>query len=327
MKNKDVACILLAGGIGERLYPISSQEHPKFLLKNNEKSLIEGAYERAVKICGKENVYIVSTKRLKNKILQSLPDFNEENFIEEPERKNTLPAFIISFLKVPVEKKVLAFFPCDHIIEKEKEFIESINKAIKTARKNLLTLIGIKPSEPSTHYGYIIPDKKIGNGIYSIKAFEEKPEKKRAKLLITKGGMWNSGIYILSREKLKSLLITYQKEIFEKFEKEKNFKKVYEELTPISFDKGITEKEKKGAVIRGNFFWCDIGTQRSIMEYIEKRNVTITGGNVHLENCKRVIAISWNKPLFMNGICDIMVLINGEKVEIRSIKNGRGKRR
>jgi mannose-1-phosphate guanylyltransferase len=325
MKN-DVACVLLAGGIGERLYPISSPEHPKFLLKSEGKTLLELAYERAKKICGENNVYIVSTKWLKEKILKSIKNFREENFIEEPQRKNTLPAFIISYIKIQ-EKNVLAFFPCDHIIEKEKEFILAINKGIEAARKGFLTLIGIKPSEPSSHYGYIIPDKKMGEKIYTVKTFEEKPERKRAQFLIKKGGVWNSGIYIVSRKRLRELLETHQKEIFEKFEKDKNLESVYEELPSLSFDKGITEKEKNLAVIKGNFYWCDIGSFQAIIEHIKKTEGVITGGEVSWENCKRVLAVSWEKPLYMNEICDMIILINGEKAEIRSIKDGRRKRR
>jgi len=324
--KKDVACILLAGGIGERLYPISSIDHPKFLLKSDGKFLVELTYERARKISGEKNVYIVTTKGLNEKILQSFKNFRAENLIEEPQRKNTLPAFIISLLMIP-EKNVFVFFPCDHIIEKEKEFINAIRKGIHTAKRGILTLIGIKPSEPSSHYGYIIPGKKIGKGVYTVQAFEEKPNKKRAEFLIKRGAMWNSGIYIVSRKKLEALLKTHQKEVFEKFEKEKNLEKVYEELTPISFDKGVTEKEKNLAVIKGSFYWCDIGSFQSIVEHIKKRNGVITGGNVFFENCKRVLAVSWDIPLFIKEICDIIILINGEKAEIRSIKDGRRKRR
>lgn len=320
---KNVACILLAGGIGERLSPISSHHHPKFLLKVNGKFLIEMAYERALRICGKENTYIISTKSLKDKILQALQDFREENFIEEPQRKNTLPAFITSLLNTPPKRNALVFFPCDHIIENGKEFFSTVNKGIEVARSGFLTLIGIKPTEPSSHYGYIIPDKKIAPKCFLVKGFEEKPERKRAELLIKKGALWNSGIYLVSREKLKILLSTHQKEIWEKFEREKEIEKVYEELTSLSFDKGVTEKESHRAVIKGNFFWCDIGTIQSIIKSIKERNDIITGGEVYVEDCKRVLAVSWEKPLFMSEICDIMVLINGEKVEIRGVKNGR----
>jgi len=324
--KKDVACILLAGGIGERLYPISSPDHPKFLLKSEGKSLLELAYDRAKKICGEESVYIVSTKGLREKILGSLKNFREENLFEEPQRKNTLPAFILSYLKIS-EKNVLAFFPCDHIIKKEKEFISAVRKGIDTARKGFLTLIGIKPSEPSSHYGYIIPEKKIKKEIYTVRTFEEKPERKRAQFLIKKGGMWNSGIYIVSRDKLRELLETHQKEIFEMFEKEKNLEEVYEKLPTISFDRGVTEKEKSLAVIKGNFYWCDIGSFQSIIEHIKKKRGTITGGDVVLEDCKGVLAVSWEKPLYMKEICDMIVLIHEEKAEIRRMEDGRRKRR
>lgn len=322
--KKKVVSILLAGGIGERLYPISSGEHPKFLLKIRGKSLIRLTYERAKKLCGIKSVYIVSTTNLKPKILSALPEFPEENFIEEPMRKNTLPAFALSLIKIPPDGNVMCFFPCDHIIEKEKKFVDTVNHAVKIAMKDFITLIGIKPTTPSTHYGYIIPGKKIDKKAALVKTFVEKPDAKKAERLVKKGALWNSGIYVLSRATLERTLREHQENVFKKFiEKKEKLVEVYEGLEAISFDRGITEKERRRAVVKGEFFWCDIGTIDSLVEYVKKKKSVVTGGNVVVEDSKRVIAVSWRHRLFLKKACDIMITDDGEKVEIKGIKDGR----
>lgn len=317
--------VILAGGIGERLHPVSTLKNPKFLLRiNSRKPLIAEAFSRAKSLASPSRIYVITTRDLKEKVVDALygEGFIPSNLIEEPERKNTLPAFVLSALNAP-DEAILCFMPSDHIISPLSSFKRSILNALSLAEDGFLTMIGVKPSHPNTHYGYIVKGERCGKG-YIVRKFVEKPSLKKAKALVKSGGMWNSGIYVVRKEVLLELTERFAPDVINALKGTRLIRGAYAKIPPLQFDRAITEKTERKAVVEGNFRWMDIGSFEAVVDYIKKSNAVISFGNVELKNSKRIIAISLKGKLYGEGLCDMIIINNEDMVEIKPLKRWRG---
>ncbi|MEZ0537698.1 mannose-1-phosphate guanylyltransferase [Caldicellulosiruptoraceae bacterium PP1] len=282
------ACIL-SGGQGTRLWPQSRRTFPKqFLQLFGNKSFLQLTYDRISKIIDSERIYIITHKDYYEQAKLQLPHIKQSNILIEPDRKETAACvgLVTTYLLKKDPKSVIGFFPSDHFISNEANFISCISTGYKLAEQGYIISFGIKATRPETNYGYIERDKKIDEKLYKVKRFIEKPDLKIAMRLIEKGFLWNSGIYIVRSDMLfneiKKYLPNYYKtfmKIYSSIGKDEYvsiLNKEYEQLEKISIDKAIMEKTKKLYVIEGDFDWDDIGTWRAferIMKKDEKGNV------------------------------------------------------
>ena len=254
--------VILCGGTGPRLWPLSRASKPKqFLNIFGKNSLLQDTYFRAKKIVPINNIFIVSNVKYKSEIKKHLPKLPTQNLLLEPSKKNTAMALVYASvcIKNIFPNCIITSLPSDHYVGNFSKFKADIKKAFEIAANlSKIVTIGVIPTSPNPAYGYILPSHK----------FIEKPSPDTAEKLIQQGAYWNSGIYTFIPETLLSEIKHYQKEyslLWDKLATNlKNTAKVYQ-LSPIlSFDVAISEKTKNLEMIPATFPWSDIGEWQSI---------------------------------------------------------------
>ncbi len=320
----------MAGGIGSRFWPMSRNTLPKQFLDimGTGKTLIRQTYERFLKICPPENIYIVTNEQYQEHVYSQLPELNKNQVLAEPQRRNTAPCIAYAAFKIaqinPDANMVIA--PSDHVINDEKNFQEAIRIGLEfTKTKAGLLTIGIQPSRPDTGYGYIQFKEKAAEqyfGISEVKTFTEKPNLEMARFFLKSGEfLWNSGIFLWNN---KTILQAFEKNLpdmynlFQEGISQYNtpgeaafIRKAYEQCTNISIDYGVMEKAKNVYVLSAEFGWSDLGTWKSLYEQLPHDNNgnAIVGHNVMLDNTSNcVINMPKNKLAVIQGLDDFIIV-------------------
>ncbi len=331
--DKNNYCIIMAGGVGSRFWPMSRTSQPKQFLDilGTGETLLQQTVRRFDNVCPPENLFIVTNEMYRELIKQQIPHLEDRQILCEPARRNTAPAIAFAAYKIATENKDanLVVAPSDHVILKEKEFEQDIKTALKAASENnwLMTL-GIKPSRPDTGYGYIqfADDHPYSEEerIHKVKTFTEKPELDLAKTFLESGDfLWNSGIFVWS---LQSILEAFQKHLPDvdalfgqgqtKFNtpKESGFiADTFSRCKSISIDYGVMEKADNVYVIASDFGWSDLGTWGSLYDIRTKdeNGNTIIGKNVLTYDTKNCIVNTTGKKLVvLQGLDDYVVVEN-----------------
>jgi mannose-1-phosphate guanylyltransferase len=328
MKNN--FCVIMAGGLGTRFWPVSRTNQPKQFIDilGTGETLIQQTFKRFQKVCYTENIYIVTNEIYRELIKTQIPAIKDEQIICEPTRRNTAPCIAYANYRIlqlnPEANIVVA--PSDHIILKEDTFIEVITAALKSTKENdwLLTL-GIKPSRPDTGYGYIQYNDQVtltaDSRIKKVKTFTEKPVLEMAESFLQSGDfLWNAGIFVWSLKSIMNAFEKYLPEIDNTFKEgmqyyntrnEENFiKNAYTICKNISIDYGVMEKADNVYVLSSEFGWSDLGTWGSLYETRQKDNNanTIVGKNVmtyDTRNC--IINMPKEKLVVIQGLDDFIV--------------------
>lgn len=331
MYNIKKVVLIMAGGIGERLWPLSRENKPKQFLKIiDNKSLIEHTIDRALKITSKENIFIITGRRYKEAFNKYIPSFNKENIIYEPIGRDTAAAITLGILSIREKIKedaVISILPSDPIIKDEDIFIKTINDSINISKEtdNIVT-IGINPNRPETGYGYIKLKDNIKDNIYNVDRFVEKPNYENACRFLEDGHyLWNSGMFtwtinnILNSIK-KLMPDTYDKVIETLKIKEENKKiEIFNTINKISFDFGIMEKLDNIICLKSSFFWDDLGAFSALGRIYDKDdNNNVVIGNVYAkEACRNIIINDDNKTFIaVDGINDITIVKSNDVILI-----------
>lgn len=292
----------MAGGKGERFWPLSRETLPKqFLSLVTEKPLIRETVERVLPLTDKGRIFFVTTSNLKSYFDKN---FKEHPLLVEPVGKNTAPVclFAAHWVYKREPNAFLAMLPADHVIKKEDIFRDILIFAKKMAEKDFLITFGIIPTRPETGYGYIERGEKILEDkfrAYRVKAFREKPDRELAEKYTASGNFyWNSGMFLW---KVSTILDAYKKympelyELVEEYplESEEEIRKFYEKAPSISVDYGIMEKAENIAVVEASFEWEDVGSYLALEKFFEKdENGNIKRGHVISLKSKNNIFIS-----------------------------------
>ncbi|MDP4291939.1 MAG: mannose-1-phosphate guanylyltransferase [Bacteroidota bacterium] len=323
-------CILMAGGIGARFWPMSRTNCPKQFIDvlGTGETLIQQTYRRLSKVCQSKNIFIVTNELYSDIIKEQIPGITDRQILCEPSRRNTAPCIAYAAYKINAENPNanIVVSPADHIILREEEFTESLLTALDAASKNnwLLTL-GITPSRPDTGYGYIQYTDIIDTGykqIRKVKTFTEKPQLEMAMQFLESGDfLWNSGIFIWSLSSLLTAMKQQLPDINDIFsegaelyftEKEKDFiHKAYSEVRNISIDYGLMEKASNVYVMAADFGWSDLGTWGSLYESRSKdmNGNAIIGNSVmtyDTRNC--IVNMPKNKLAVIQGLEDYIIV-------------------
>lgn len=270
----------MAGGIGSRFWPASRVHRPKQFLDilGVGKSLIQLTCERFLKICPKENIFIVTNAIYKDLVKEHLPYLTDNQILCEPSRNNTAPCVAYTAFKLqnlnPKANFVVA--PSDHIILDEDAFVQTVQKGLDYAAQHqaLLTL-GISPTRPDTGYGYIKFGDDNADEVHQVLRFTEKPDLDTAKSFVESGQyLWNAGIFIWNVDSVLAAFKKYANEIYEilganpgvyNTAQEQVFIDTYYPTTPnISIDYAIMEKADNVLTIPSDFGWSDLGTWASL---------------------------------------------------------------
>jgi len=318
----------MAGGIGSRFWPMSRTNYPKQFLDilNIGRTLIQSTYDRFAKFIPKENIYVVTFEDYADIVAEQLPELSKANILCEPSRKNTAPCIAYVSYKIQLlnANANLICAPSDHLITDDNAFIKICNEALKfTAHiKGLLTL-GIKPTHPNTGYGYIQYEPlAVGENIYKVKTFTEKPTVEIAKAFIASGDfLWNAGIFVWQ---VKNIIKAFEKllpEIHEVFDAELNnfntdaekeaIERIYPLCVNISIDYGIMEKADNVYIMPSSFGWSDLGTWASAFQNLEKDYFenAVVGDNVMIIDATNNLVHASNKKLILlQGLNDYVVV-------------------
>ncbi len=256
--------LILAGGVGERLFPLSRLKYPKQFLRLNGESLFQKTVKRGLMLS--DDIYVVTNVNQAFMIERELDEIGvEAKVLTEPMPKNTLPAIYLGIKEIVKDfgRSKVAVLPSDHLIEVNENYLSAFKEAEKLSDEFLVTF-GIKPTKPHTGYGYIKPKESV-NGGFVVEKFVEKPDYETAKTYVESGYLWNSGMFVFDSEIFIEECEKYAKDVMEKVDGGR-----YEEIEPISVDKGILEKSDRVAVVPLDIFWSDVGSFDAIYEIMEK---------------------------------------------------------
>lgn len=308
--------IVMAGGSGTRLWPLSRTNFPKQFLKlyDMEKSIFQLTIERCLKICDLKDIYIVTNKDYKFLITGQIEELGynipEENILLEPQSKNTLPA-IYNGVKTIQEKgnDVVAVFASDHLIGNPDVFADYIRSGIALSNQYLVTF-GIQPTGPETGYGYIKPGEQKGNGFF-VREFKEKPDLETAERYVADGYFWNSGIFMFRTNIFVNEVKTHAVEVYEAFRSD-NCEDQFSNSPDISIDYGLIEKSKNVVVIPLKIDWNDLGGFATFYDAYEAKkdhngNV-IFNDEIMLDAKNNLIYSSKDKAIAVIGVNDLVVV-------------------
>lgn len=315
--------IILCGGSGTRLWPISQDKQPKQFMKLfSEKTLLQETVIRALKATNATAdkcvtvTYSPLAKDVKEQVTDLHPDL-AHHILSEPERRNTGAAIAFAAQYVIEqfgEDAFIVSFPSDHYITNHDKLRASIEQALQAAAQGYLTSIGITPNSPEPGYGYIRMNKgKKISDCYAVDEFVEKPPMQEAIQLIENGDyLWSTAIHIF---KAKTVLERYKEHapmIISKLEAAKatgNYKEAFATMPNISFEDSVLKKTEKIATVPGTFSWSDVGTWKSIWELEEKnQDGNVLKGDVHTHNTENCLIRSSGKTIATVGVNDLMVI-------------------
>ena len=325
--DKNNYCVIMAGGVGSRFWPLSRTNYPKQFLDimGTGKTLIQQTFELFCKIMPRENIIIVTNDLYKDVTTEQL-EIDEKQVLCEPMRKNTAPCIAYANFRLLKENPNanIVVAPSDHLIKNEAEFLRVVQLALDfSAKNNVLMTIGIKPSRPETGYGYIqaSPKQTDSPEIKKVKTFTEKPELAMATLFYESGEFfWNSGMFFWSLQSIMRAFDSYMPDInklfheqIDKFGTDKEpdaVANIYSQCRNISIDYAIMEKAENVYVLCADFGWSDIGTWGSLFanQRKDENQNAVVGKNVFLydtNSCE--INIRPHKLAVIQGLEDYIV--------------------
>lgn len=326
-------CIIMAGGIGSRFWPVSRNATPKQFLDilGTGRSFLQETCSRIEQIIPVENIMIVTSERYRDLVKSQVPQIKEENILLEPHRRNTATCIAYATYKLFRKNKnaTIVVSPSDHLIINEELFLQTIERAMNYASEHdVLFTLGIKPTRPETAYGYIQTNRAEKVKVEDweacrVKTFTEKPDADLAKVFVESGEfLWNSGIYIWNIKTIMEELEHYLPEIANSFKdgmdlyyteaETRYIKGVYETCNGISIDYGVMERTDKSLVMEATFGWSDMGTWHSL--YVqshkdEKDNVVRAENSlVQCTESSLILTTNREKLMVIKGLDNYMII-------------------
>ena len=331
MPNNHAYCIIMAGGIGSRFWPISRAGLPKQFLDFSiqGRSFLRRTYDRMKAVIPEENILVVSLERYSEQVRSQLPELPEENLLLEPYNRNTAPC--IAFATYAILQRdplaVTVVTPSDHAIARHEVFNKTLLDAIAYAEgSDALITLGVVPTRPDANFGYIQMAGHREDGCpVKVKTFTEKPDAELARVFIeTKEFLWNSGIFVWRAEAIRSALDRYAPEITRLWEgwqevlgseNQRSFlERIYTDMPRISIDYAVMEKTDNAWVYPAEFRWADIGNWESLYEYLayhdERGNALNRTSRRLLKDCSDNIVYSTrdDKLLALRGMENFIVI-------------------
>ena len=329
--NKNYYAILMAGGVGSRFWPVSTQDFPKQFhdMLGTGETLIQKTFSRLSQLIPRENIFILTNERYNDLVFQQLQEVTKRQVVLEPAMRNTAPCILYASLKIQKKNPnaVMIVAPSDHWIEDEDTFNKNVKQAFDFCLQNdALMTLGIQPTFPNTGYGYIEYDKSVNDDIKPVNQFREKPDFDTAKEFIAQGNfLWNAGIFIWSVNSVVKAFQHNQPELFELFKKgievyntefEDDFiRNNYANAKNISVDYALMETSKNVFVLPAEFDWNDLGTWGSLYDKLDKDNANnaVVNARTLTENASgNMIRTKADKIVVIDGLKDYIIIDNDE---------------
>ena len=321
----------MAGGVGSRFWPMSTQDNPKQFhdMLGTGDSLLQKTFYRLIKKIPKENILILTNERYKELVQEQLPVLEGRQVVLEPDMRNTAPCILYASLKIQKENPnaVIIVAPSDHWIEDEDKFNENVQQAFDFCeKKDALVTLGIKPTFPNTGYGYIEFKKSSKDNIKKVSQFREKPNYETAKEFLNQGNfLWNAGIFVWSVNSVVEAFKNYQVNLYKLFEKgidvyntdfEDDFvNQHYAKANNISVDYAIMEKSDNVYVLPVKFDWNDLGTWGSLYDKLKKdesNNAIVNSKLLATDASGNMIRTRKGKLVVVEGLDDHIIIDKDE---------------
>lgn len=344
-------CVIMAGGIGSRFWPISRESKPKqFLtLSRSGKSFLRLAFERFARIIPVENIIVSTQARYLDLVKEHVPEVLEENIFLEPYSRNTAPCLTLAALKLLKRdpEAVMIATPADHVIYDDELFKSTIFKALDYASgHDCLMTLGIVPDRPDTNFGYIqavfSEDVQEGEPV-KVKTFTEKPDAELAEIFFNSGEFyWNSGIFVWQARTIKGELDRFMPELTSQFngweqvldtpEEPMFLEKAFAECLKISIDYAVMEKTDKAWLVPAKFGWHDIGNWEALHGYLSKKDdfgntlkayKSLNEGNhdsiIYADVPKKLVAIRGLENFIVVDTEDVLMICPRDDKQIKEI--------
>lgn len=318
--------VIIAGGSGTRLWPLSTPEYPKHLLKlTGERTMLQTAYDRASRLG--DAIYVVTEASHSDHVRAQLPELPDSAFLIEPGRRGT--AHCIVFALDAIARKhdhdePVAFIHSDHHVRDIGGFARSFAVAGKVSQSNnRITLIGIEPTFPSIGFGYIEKDGIINsdNGIYNVQSFKEKPDYKTAQSYVESGNyLWNCGYFVGSVDTFLGEMRLSAPDLYDDFNSlakvtkvgTKEYDDAYLNFDNQAIDFALIEKAKSLAVVSANFDWMDVGSFKDLHDVVPQDDSGnyFYGDSIHAIDVSNVYIRNEedDKPIAVIGLDNVIVV-------------------
>lgn len=320
-------CVIMAGGIGSRFWPLSKNNYPKQFLDvlGTGKSFIRATFERFLPLVPASNFLVVTNAAYKHLVLEQLPELGDDQVLCEPMRRNTAPciAYATWHILSRCAEASVAVTPADHLVTNEREFQRVIGQGLDFVEGNrqALMTIGIKPSRPETGYGYIEVDR-LQKGIVPVKNFKEKPDLETAKRFLADGRyFWNSGIFLWSTDAIMAAFRRYLPDMAALFDEGRSafgtpgeqafIDRQFERCENISIDYGVMERSDSRFTVAADFGWSDIGTWGSLYTHAahDEAGNAVGGHAVVIDSRNSVVNIEPGYEAIVQGLDHCLVAL------------------
>ncbi len=317
----------MAGGVGSRFWPVSTQALPKQFhdMLGTGETLIQKTFKRLAKLIPEENIFILTNDCYNDLVLEQLPEVSSNQVVLEPAMRNTAPCILYAALKIQKQNPdaVMVVAPSDHWIEDEDAFINNVQEAFDFCESHdALMTLGIQPTFPNTGYGYIEYDKASTESIKPVTQFREKPDYQTAKQFLVQGNfLWNAGIFMWHVKSVLKAFKSHQSDLYQLFEAgiedyntetEAQFiDENYAKAENISVDYAIMESSNNVYVLPAHFDWNDLGTWGSLYDKLEKdenSNAIVNARTLVDQSSGNMIRTDKNKVVVIDGLNDYIVV-------------------
>lgn len=325
--TKNYYALLMAGGVGSRFWPVSTQSFPKQFhdMLGTGETLLQKTFSRLSKLVPEDQILVLTNAAYNDIVKEQLPQIEQKNIVLESAMRNTAPCILLSALKVEKENPdaVMIVAPSDAWIEDEDAFVSDLEIAFDAAQKEeAIVTLGIQPTFPNTGYGYINYDKEDSAFAKAVKRFTEKPDYKTAKQFVSSGNyLWNAGMFIWSVKTVVNSfkaflpemynLLNAGKEVYNLPEEQEFIDRVYPDAQNISIDFGIMEKHNSVKVVPATFDWNDLGTWGSLYDKMEGNdggNAVVNARLIATNASGNIIRTEGDKVVVLDGIKDYIIV-------------------
>lgn len=322
-------CLIMCGGIGSRFWPVSRQCLPKQFLDffGTGETLLQQTFRRFRKVVPMEHIYVVSNVQYRELVKQQLPELSDGQILLEPSRRNTAPciAWACCHIQAVDPEAAIVVTPADHLILKEEEFLDAVQKSMAFAAENpLLVTLGIRPSRVETRYGYVQVDEERKGDFFRVKTFTEKPEYDLAKVFVESGEFyWNSGLFVWKIETFMEAVKRWLPELYAKLapgvglfgtDAETAFiAENFPSFPNVSIDLGVMERADNTYMLIGDFGWADLGTWSTLYDAYPKdrdENVVVEGHTMLYNSHGNIVALPKDKLAVVQGLDGYLIAEN-----------------
>lgn len=319
-------CIILAGGKGRRLWPSSRNAYPKQFLDffGVGRTQLQQTYDRMARIVPADHIYINTNEEYVEFVRQQLPEVSSEHILSEPIHRNTAPSVAWAAHRIAMQnpEACIVATPSDQAVFNEEAFCKDMLEGLHFVADNSCFLsMGVKPTRPEPGYGYIQLGDSVGEGLYKVQSFTEKPERDFAKIFVDSGEFyWNTSLFLFNVKHLyanfghllPSVLRGYDEKypVFSVETENAYMKENFPSYPNISIDYAVLEKSNDVYVMKCDFGWADLGTWHSIYEAMKKgeNDNVVIDSDVLMEDChNNIVKLPKGKLAVLNGLDGFIV--------------------